>query len=71
MISEGTLKHISYVFCGDIEGFFAYKTGPNLVEFFNSRFGYSDIYGKGFPSRWAYVYEKLVNLISNERIDSF
>ena len=71
MISEGTLKYISQVFCGDINGFYAYKSGPNLVSFFNSWFGYKDVYGQGFPSRWAYVYDKLVDLINSKRLDSF
>lgn len=71
MISEGTLKYISQVFCGDITGFYAYKSGPNLVSFFNNWFGYNDVYGQGFPSRWAYVYDKLIELINGGRIDSF
>ena len=71
MISEGTLKYISQVFCGDIAGFYAYKSGPNLVSFFNSWFGYEDVYGQGFPSRWAYVYDKLIDLTNSGRIDSF
>ena len=71
MIGGGTLKYISHVFCGDIAGFYAYKSGPNLVAFFNNWFGYNDIYDRGFPSRWAYVYDKLVDLANNGRLDSF
>lgn len=71
MISEGTLKYISQVFCGDINGFYAYKSGSNLVSFFNSWYGYKDVYGQGFPSRWAYVYDKLLDLINSNRLDSF
>ncbi len=71
MISEGTLKYLSQVFCGDISGFYAYKSGPNLVSFFDNWFGYKDVYGQGFPSRWAYVYDKLVDLANSERLDSF
>ena len=71
MISEGTLKYIAQVFCGDITGFYAYKSGPNLVSFFNNWFDFRDVYGQGFPSRWAYVYDKLVNLVNRGRIDTF
>lgn len=71
MISEGVLKYIAQVFCGDINGFYAYKSGPNLVSFFNNWFDFRDVYGQGFPSRWAYVYDKLVNLVNSGRIDTF
>ncbi len=71
MISEGTLKYISQIFCGDITGFYTYKSGPNLVSFFNDWFSYKDVYGQGFPSRWAYVYDKLVDLFNGRRLDDF
>lgn len=31
-----------------------YRSGPALVRFFNE-LGFSDVYGKGFPSRWVYT----------------
>jgi len=34
-------------------------------------FGYSDVYGQGFPSRWAYVYDKIVDLYNSGRINRF
>lgn len=71
MLSSGTLQHISKVFIGDIDGYFNYKTGDMLVEFFNTRLGFSDRYGPGFPSRWAYVVTCLEQLISEGRIDEF
>ena len=71
MISEETLKHISSIFCGDIEGFYSYKTGPKLVTFFNTYFSYNDVYRQGFPSRWAYVYDKLADMLNSGRFDRF
>lgn len=71
MISSDSLKEISNIFCGNTVGFYAYKQGNKLVEFFNTNFGTKDVYGSGFPSRWAYVHDKLVYLINNRQIDSF
>lgn len=71
MISEDTLQIISKIFCGDIEGYYSYKSGPKLVSFFNQHFGYSDVYRQGFPSRWAYTYDKLADLINSGRFDTF
>lgn len=59
MISEGSLRQISHMFCGDIDGYYSYKTGAELVSFFNQYFSANDRYGQGFPSRWVYVYDKL------------
>ena len=53
MLSENSLKQISHIFCGDTEGYYVYKSGPKLVDFFNRYFKDNDIYGQGFPSRWA------------------
>ena len=71
MISDETIKEISHMFCGDIEGYFSYKSGPKLVAFFNQYFASHDEYGQGFPSRWAYVYNKIVNLLNTNKFDSF
>lgn len=71
MLSSDSLKELSSVFCGDIEDFFNYKTGPMLVEFFNYYFGTKDVYRTGFPTRWVYVHDKLVSLINNNQIDRF
>lgn len=71
MLSSDSLKEISNIFCGDIDGFYTYKQGYKLVEFFNANFGTKDIYRSGFPTRWAYVHDKLVELINNGKIDSF
>lgn len=71
MISESSLRQISNIFCGDTVGFYEYKTGAQLVRFFNQYFHTNDQYGQGFPSRWAYVYNKLVDMINANRVDSF
>lgn len=71
MISNDTLQAISHIFCGDLEGFFSYKSGPKLVNFFNEYFNGNDRYVQGFPSRWAYVYDKLVVMLNSESFDSF
>ena len=41
-----------------------YRSGPQLVAFFN-QFGWNDVYGQvSFPSRWKYAEEKL-NALNN------
>lgn len=71
MITSDTIREVSEIFCGDISGYYTYKSGPKLVEFFNSYFQYKDIYQSGFPSRWAYVHDKIIDLINNKRFDRF
>lgn len=72
LISEEILRNIADLFNGDIEGeFFKYKSGPQLVDFFNSHFGYQDSYGQGFPSRWYYTLDKLVDLINKKKLIVF
>lgn len=71
MLSDDTLRNIAKIFCGDIVGYYSYKSGPQLVFFFNQHFGSSDSYGQGFPSRWAYVYDKLASLFNTDRFDLF
>jgi serine/threonine protein kinase len=71
MISENSLRQISHIFCGDIDDYYTYKTGSQLVQFFNDYFRGNDVYRQGFPSRWVYVYNKLVDLIRNNRFDVF
>lgn len=71
MISQDTLKQISSIFCGDIEDYYTYKSGSKLVGFFNQYYNAGDVYRQGFPSRWMYVYDKLVGLINGGRFDTF
>jgi serine/threonine protein kinase len=71
MLSDGTIKSIASIFCGDTGGYYTYKTGPALVSFFNQRFGSHDVYQSGFPSRWAYAYNKLVEFLNAGTFDRF
>ena len=71
MLSETSLKQISYIFCGDTEGYYVYKTGGKLVDFFNTYYRVGDVYRQGFPSRWAYVYDKLVGFLNTNSFDNF
>ena len=71
MLSHDTIKRISEIFCGDILNLYTYKSGPNLVNFFNQYFGNNDMYGQGFPSRWRYVYDNLVNIFNSQQINKF
>lgn len=45
-----------------------YRSGPKLVEFFNT-LGSNDSYGQGFPSRWAYTDEKLAKINGTPELD--
>lgn len=45
-----------------------YRSGPMLVEFFND-FGFHDVYGQGFPSRWAYTEDRLNQLNGTATLD--
>lgn len=71
MISEDSLQKISHLFCGDTGEKFAYKSGPKLVSFFNTYFSADDKYESGFPSRWIYVYNKLVDFLNEGLIQKF
>ena len=71
MISEDSIKAISHLFCGDVDGYYVYKAGPKLVSFFNQYFGSNDEYKSGFPSRWAYVYNKIVAMLNSDNVDAF
>ena len=51
-----TLQKLREIINGD--GIAYYKSGPKLVEFFNSLCS-NDHYGQGFPSRWVYTDENL------------
>ena len=71
MLTNESVKTISKIFCGDDEELYSYKKGSELVEFFNRHFSYHDRYETGFPSRWAYVYDKIIELINKSEIDQF
>lgn len=71
MLTEETLKHIANIFIGDEGNFFPYKSGPVIVNFFNNYLGTTDNYGQGFPSRWVFVFNKLVELLNDNQFDKF
>ena len=71
MLSEDSIKELSHIFCGDTTGYYSYKSGPKLVIFFNQYFQTNDRYQSGFPSRWAYVFDKIADMLRTNRIDSF
>lgn len=71
MISEATIIAIAKMFCGDTGEFYSYKSGPELVAFFNQYYQSKDIYGQGFPSRWRYTADKIFYISSQGRIDQF
>ncbi len=66
-----TLMKISIIFCGNEGEWFKYKTGPNLVQFFNTYFGYKDVYKNPFPSRHIYTNNKLIELYNKNKIEDF
>lgn len=45
-----------------------YRSGPKLVQFFN-RFGFQDVYGQGFPSRWLFTDERLEKINGTPALD--
>ena len=71
MISDDSLKYIANVFIGDEGDYYSYKSGPDLVRFFNDFMNTSDEYSQGFPSRWFYVITKFHSLIESNRFNSF
>ncbi|PFA68764.1 serine/threonine protein kinase [Bacillus sp. AFS015802] len=71
MLSEPGIRTIAEVLIGDIEGYYSYKSGSEIVEFFNANFGNSDVYGQGFPSRWLYTVEKIKTLWNRDKFDAF
>jgi eukaryotic-like serine/threonine-protein kinase len=71
MVSDEALRFISEVFIGDVSDCYSYKSGSQLVDFFNQNFGFKDIYQSGFPSRWRYVLDKLKELNNQGKIDEF
>lgn len=56
-ISEKTIEILAKIITGDSK-ISPYKTGPELVKFFNE-IGSNDVYETGFPSRWFYTEEKI------------
>lgn len=62
---------IAKEFCGDEDSQYEYKSGPQLVDFFNINFGYNDQYYSGFPTRWRYSSEKIQHIHQRNLINDF
>lgn len=72
MITQEMLREIAETFNGDAENtIYTYKTGPQLVRFFNQYFNHQDTYGRLFPSRWYYVADKLQKLLDRDNLGGF
>lgn len=57
-ISNKVTKQLGTFIAGDL-GLAPRLSGPQLVDFYNEC-GFDDVYGSGFPSRWAYSTDKIV-----------
>lgn len=66
-ISSKTIDYLKGIITGDSQKT-PYLSGSNLVSFFGN-FGFDDEYGQGFPSRWFYCEQKLLELNSQNRIE--
>ena len=60
-VAEQTISALSSVITGD-GGLSPYRSGPELVTFFNEFCKSPDEYRQGFPSRWMYAEGKLREL---------
>ena len=68
-LNSRTLEKLRVIINGDDSSNKAdYRTGPQLVAFFND-LGFNDKYGKGFPSRWAYTDERLRAINGKPELD--
>jgi len=65
-ISKRTIQALGKIITGD-GGMSPYRSGPQLVEFFNEHGG-NALYGDGFPSRWKFAEDELQKLNNSPRI---
>ena len=66
IISQKTIEKLRELINEETE----YRSGSKLVAFFN-QYGFRDVYGNGFPSRWIYTEEKIRALNGKPELDSF
>lgn len=66
-LSARTIERLVDIITGDSQKS-PYRSGPQLIEFFRD-FGERDLYGQGFPSRAAYVQEKLRKFNGTEMME--
>ena len=65
-LSQSSISALGKIITGD-ENLSPYRTGHQLVKFFNE-YGFDDVYGQGFPSRWEYAEQKLWLLNDSQAI---
>ena len=56
-IGEYSITNLAQALCGDFD-YMPYLKGWELVHLFN-KYGFSDVYEQGFPSRWKYTEDKI------------
>lgn len=71
MLTDDSIIGISHLIIGDEGDIYAYKSGSQIVKFFNGYFGYADTYGQGFPSRWIFAHDKLVDIFNHGKFSRF
>jgi hypothetical protein len=65
-VSDKIIGQLGALIAGDTQ-VAPYLSGPELVDFFNE-FGFKDIYGQGFPTRWKYAAEKIDLLNGSKKL---
>lgn len=65
-LGEYSIKHLAQAICGD-SNYMPYVKGYELVLIFN-KYGFSDVYEQGFPSRWKYTEEKIRELNGSDKL---
>lgn len=68
-LRKKTIRTLAETITGDNKISF-YRTGSELVEFFNE-FGFDDSYEEGFPARWKYAQDKLIEIIQQNQFVEF
>ena len=69
--SKNFTKHLQKYSVGMKQNYLPIKLAHSLVDFFNSYFGFSDVYRQGFPTRWVYVNDKLLSFSETGKLDLF
>lgn len=65
-ISNKVTKQLGTLIAGDTSTA-PYLSGPKLVDFYNEC-DFDDVYGEGFPSRWKYSTDKIVEANGTNRL---
>lgn len=71
-MNQNCIEVIAKEFCGDFEdSLYSYKSGYQLIDFFNSNYEFNDQYYSGFPTRWIYVSDKIKELEKRNLLNNF